>query len=185
MKKILAVSIVVLTGVLFATYSFAHHAMEYIEMDSYPTARQGEFVLYLQYDYMVEEKNNPDLDHWEFTPGLSYGITDRLMADLHTHFAKFGNEHLIEEERAKYDPHGPPAFMEAAAFALQYRLTENLPVDIAIAGLYELPFQRSKDLLDGQEVLEGVLILYREIGEHSNVCMNLKYGKDGDKTVKE
>jgi hypothetical protein len=185
MKKTLAVTILALTGVLSAQYSFAHHAMEYIEMESYTTARQGEFVLHFHYDYMVDDEDNPNLDHWEFTPGLIYGITHRLMADFHAHFAKFGNDFLVEEEQANFAPHGPPPFMEAGAFTLQYRLTENLPVNLAIVGVYEFPFQRSRKLLDGEEVVEGTLILYREFGEHSNVCVNLTYGKDGGETIKE
>ncbi len=60
---------------------FAHHAMEYIEVESYITAKQGERVFHLHYDYMVDDSDNPGLDHWEFTPGISYGIVDRLMRD--------------------------------------------------------------------------------------------------------
>lgn len=38
--------------------ALAHHAMEYIEMESYTTARRGESVLHLHYDYMVDDA------HW-------------------------------------------------------------------------------------------------------------------------
>jgi hypothetical protein len=96
--------------------------MEYVELESYSTARRGEFVFHLHYDYMVDDKDNPKLDHWEFTPGLSYGITDRLMIDFHTHFAKFGAEHVVEDKRNLYEPLGPSPFMEAGALSLQYRL---------------------------------------------------------------
>ncbi len=54
-----------------------------------------------------------------------------------------------------------------------------------MACVYEVPFKRSKDLLDGKEVYEGILILSKDFGEHSNACLNLKFGKDGDETVKE
>ncbi len=57
----------------------SHHAMEFIELESYNTASKGEVVFHLHFDYMVDDKNNPDLDHWEYTPGFSYGITNRLM----------------------------------------------------------------------------------------------------------
>lgn len=162
----------------------AHHAMEYIEMESYSTARRGEFIFHLHYDYMVEDRNDPSTDHWEFTPGLSWGIRDRLMVDVHTHFAKFGKGLLIPDEQAGYEPAGPSPFMEALALALQYRLTESMPLDIAVAAVYEIPFERSEELLDGQQVVEGILILGRDFGEHRNVCLNLTFGKDGEEDVK-
>ncbi len=73
----------------------AHHAMEFIELESYNTAPQGAFVFHLHYDYLVDDRDQPKLDHWELTPGLSYGITNRLMVDIHSHFAKFGNDHVF------------------------------------------------------------------------------------------
>ena len=168
-----------------AAPGFAHHAMEYIRIESYTTAMRGQFVLHLHYDHMVEDKNNPYLDHSEFTPGLSYGITSRLMIDGHFHVAKFGMDHVLPEFQDQYAPQGPSPFVEAAAFALQYRLTEGWPVDIAVAVVYEIPFNRSKELLDGQQVIEGLLILSKTFSNHANICLNLKYGKDGDETVQE
>lgn len=169
---------------ILMSISLAHHAMEYIEMESYSTTRSGEKVFHLHYDYMVDNYANPAEDHWEFTPGLSYGITNRLMVDAHTHFAKFGFDHLIDQQ-SDYDPWGPTPFMEAMAFAVQYRFTEGSIVDVAVAGIYEEPFQRSRDLLDGQRVFEGILILSKNFTVHSNICANLKLGKDGNEAVKE
>lgn len=166
------------------TMCFAHHAMEYIELDSYSTARKGEFVFHLHYDYYVDDKNDPTQDHWEFTPGLSYGITDRLMADFHTHFAKFGVGHVVEEKKAEFEPFGPSPFMEAGAFCLQYRITEGWFINFAALLTYEFPYQRSKELLDGKEVYEGTLILSKDFGIHSNITLNLTYGRDGDEEVK-
>ena len=103
----------------------AHHALEYIEMDSYSTAPKGWSVFHLHYDYFVDDEDNPRLDHWEITPGFSYGITDRLMIDFHTHFAKFGADHIVEDRMAEFEPDGPSPFLEAFAFAAQYRLTED------------------------------------------------------------
>ena len=45
---------------------FGHHAMEYIEMESYSTAMKGEFIFHLHFDYMVNDDSNPALDHWEY-----------------------------------------------------------------------------------------------------------------------
>ena len=81
--------------ILISTTLFSHHAMEFIEMESYNTPFKGEFVFHLHFDYMVENNMNPNLDHWEFTPGISFGISDRLMFDAHTHFANFEKDHLI------------------------------------------------------------------------------------------
>jgi len=154
--------------------------MEYIEMESYTTARRGEFVFHLHYDYMADNKDNPDEDHWELTPGVSYGITDRLMVDVHTHFAKFGIDHVLVEEREAFEPDGPSPFMEAAAGALQYRLTEGWLVDIALVAGMEVPFHRSKRLLGSEDnVYCGQLIIGKEFGEHSNVTLNLSHEVEG------
>lgn len=158
----------------------AHHAMEYIEMEGYSTARRGERVFHLHYDYRVDDSDNPNLDRWEITPGLSYGITDRLMADVHTHFAKFGTDHVVEARRAEFEPNGPSPFMEAVAVALQYRLTEGLPLNAALAGTWELPLSRSKDILGSEDhVYIGTLILSRDFGRHANLCLNLTYETEG------
>jgi len=163
----------------------AHHAMEYIEIESYSTSKKGESVFHLHYDYMVESKDNPEFDHWEFTPGLSYGVLDELMFDIHAHFAKFSNGLITDDEQANYSPFGPSPFMEAIALTLQMRLPKLLPVDFAIAGTYESPFKRSRELLDGEEVYEGNLIVGRDFAEHSNITFNLKFGKDGDESIKD
>jgi hypothetical protein len=47
------------------------------------------------------------------------------MLDLHTHFAGFGIDHIVDEERENYHPNGPSPFMEAAAGSLQYRVIED------------------------------------------------------------
>ena len=41
-------------ALLTAGSASAHHAMEYIEMESYTTARQGELVFHLHYDHMAD-----------------------------------------------------------------------------------------------------------------------------------
>jgi len=157
---------------------FGHHAMEFIEMESYSTTRKAEKVFHLHYDYMVDDANNPLLDHWEFTPGFSYGITHRLMVDAHTHLAKFGPAHLVDVDPA-FAATGPPPFLEALALAVQYRLTEGSFVDIAMAGVFEQPYARSQDLLGGEQVYEGLIILSREIGEHGTLAANLMFGVEG------
>ncbi|MBL7076091.1 MAG: hypothetical protein ISS31_01340 [Kiritimatiellae bacterium] len=175
-RVIVALCVGMLTG-----SAVAHHAMEYIEMESYSTARRGESVLHLHYDYMVDDADNPDFDHWEFTPGVSYGVTDRLMLDIHTHFAGFGIDHVVEEQRATYEPNGPSPFMEAVAGSLQYRLVEDWLVDIAVAATLEVPFSRAETLLGSEDiVVAGMLIIGKDLGEHSNITLNLGYEEEGD-----
>lgn len=181
MKRVAILGLEVLILTSFACTVFAHHAMEYIEMESYTTAKRGECTFHVHYDYMVDDVDNPKADHWEFTPGLSYGITDRLMFDVHTHFAKFGEDHIVEEEQENYLSTGSSPFMEAAAATLQYRVTEGSPVEIAISGTIEVPFDRADDLLGSEDnVYAGKLILSRDFGEHGNICVNLTYEKEGD-----
>ena len=166
--------------------SLAHHAMEYIELEGYTMTGKGEKIFYVLYDYTVPDKDIPDEDHWEITPGISYGITERLMFDIHTHFAKFGFEHVVEEERERY-PEGPSPFIEAFATSLQYQLSgkNQFPVDIAVATKYEYPLNRAEKLLGGEEVIKGTLILSKDLGGHRNICLNLSYGEEGDEAISE
>ncbi len=175
----------------FMNISFAHHAMEYIEIESYSTAKKGEFVFHWHYDYMVDNKNDPQGDHYEITPGLSYGIMDKLMVDIHGHFAKFGNSHLDNDDSvklAKYQteyPDGPSPFIEAGAIALQYCVTDagQLPVNIAISPFFEFPTNRAKELLNSQMVFGGSVIIGKNYGLHNNLTVNLSYERDGDEDV--
>lgn len=181
MKRITICGLGALLAASFAYTVFAHHAMEYIEMESYTTAKKAECVFHLHYDYMADDKDNPDADHWELTPGISYGITDRLMLDIHTHFANFGIDHIVDEERANYEPNGPSPFMEAAAGSLQFRVTEGWILDIAVAGTVEVPFSRSEKLLGSEDnVYAGMLIIGKDLGEHSNITLNFGYEEEGD-----
>ena len=158
----------------------SHHAMEFIELESYNTASKGEVVFHLHFDYMVDDKNNPDLDHWEYTPGFSYGITNRLMFDVHTHFAKFNNGHIIEPYKTKFNPSGPSPFMEAVAFSLQYRITTDFPIDIAVSALCELPYNNGKEFLGSERVYEAVLIFSKTFTNHINITSNFIFGREGN-----
>jgi len=164
----------------FAVSARAHHAMEYIEMESYSTARHSEFVFHLHYDYMSENTDNPREDHWELTPGLSYGLRDRLMVDVHTHFAKFGPDLIVDQEQALYEPSGPSPMMEAVATSLQYRVTEGRFLDIAVVAGLEVPLNRAKKLLGSEDpVYAGLLIVGRDFGEHGNITLNFGYEREG------
>ncbi len=174
-----------LAAALLATSATAHHALEFIELESYSTARKGERLFHLHYDFMSEDQNDPRQDHWELTPGFAYGITDRLMFDVHGHYAKFKNGLIVEERQAEFEPDGPSPFWEAFAFTLQYRLTEAAPIDVAVSASYELPLDRAKELLDSEESYEGTLILTRNFGVHGNVTVNLTAGWEGGDDYQE
>ncbi len=168
------------TLLLITTGLYGHHAMEFIELESYNIAPQGAFVFHLHHDYMVDDREQPNLDHWELTQGLSYGVTNGLMIDVHAHFAKFGVGHLIEPQTALYQPTGPSPFMEAIAFAMQYQITHNSPLEIAVTLTFEQPFDRSVELLDGQQGLAAALIINKPISGHRNLLLNLHTELDGD-----
>ena len=168
------------TLLAFAVSSSGHHALEYIEMDSYGTTPRGWSVFHLHYDYYVDDRDNSRLDHWEITPGLSYGVTDRLMLDIHTHYAKFGADHVVEERRAEFEPDGPSPFLEAVALAAQYRLTEDKLIDVALLGTVEFPLSRSEELLGSEDnAYIGTLILSKDFDGHQNLSLNLIYEIEG------
>ncbi len=172
--------LVVAVGLLLPLALRAHHALEYIEMESYFTPRRGGALFHVHYDYYVEDADNPDADHWEFTPGFSYGLTDCLMFDVHTHFAKFGREHVVEARREEYGESGPSPFLEAVAFSLQYRLPDQWPIQAGLAGKLEVPFRRARRLLGSEDhVFGGTLILNREFGSHGAVTLNVNYENEG------
>ncbi|MCF7826962.1 MAG: hypothetical protein K9M55_00270 [Candidatus Marinimicrobia bacterium] len=160
----------------------AHHAMEFIELESYNTSPQGAFVFHLHHDYMVEDRNQPTLDHWELTPGLSYGITDQLMFDVHGHFAKFGNGHLLPDHNTKFLPLGPSPFIEAMAFALQYQITQDAPIGLGFSLLYEEPMNRSIELLGGERVFAATLIVNKSFSGNQSLLLNLSAEIDGDES---
>ena len=157
----------------------AHHAMEFIETESYTTPMKGEKIIYVRYDYMAPDKDDSSLDRWEWTPGFAFGITDRLMFDIHTHYAQFNIGQIEEDEREQFGDRDPSPFFEAVSVALQYRVTEDWLLDVAVAGQVEIPFRRARDLLDAEEVYEAILILSKPFGAHGNVTLNLIYGIEG------
>jgi hypothetical protein len=172
-------ALIILLGI--AGDARAHHAMEYIEMESYTTARKGEFVFHLHYDYMVDNADSTKFDHWELTPGVSYGIVDRLMLDVHTHFAKFGAGLVVDDRQEEFDPIGPSPFMEAVAASVQFQVTKGGLIDIGAALTLEIPFSRAEEVLGSEDnVYAGLLILGKDLGEHSNITLNLGYETEGD-----
>lgn len=170
----------IIAATLLAGSTWAHHAMEYIELESYQTNRRGESLIYLQYDYMVPDGDEPGLDRWEITPGWAYGLTDKLMFDIHTHFARFRNEHIVEAEQERFEPHGPSPFFEAVSASLLYRFTAAGPYHVAVSTDVEVPLPDARDLLgDDDLIYSGTLILGWEFASHANVVLNVGMETDG------
>ena len=163
----------------------AHHALEYISLESATIARFGEAVFHLHYDYMIDDVDDPQKDHWEVTPGLAYGLLPGVMADVHTHFAQFGNHLIAAEKQSSYAPGGPSPFLEALAASVQFSIPTGTNFKTGAALTYEFPFQRSRDLLDGEEVFAGTIILSRELAQHRNLTVNYSRIKDGDSVFSE
>ncbi len=165
-----------LTGIMMfslCTMVFAHGVGQYLQLDSYDYQEKGAASFYIRYDYMAPDKLDARSDRWEMTPGFSYTVIDGLCLDAHFHFAKFGVNNLESDSKNEYDPLGPPPFIEAAALGFQYNLPQLLPVDIAFALEYEIPFDRAKKLLGAGEVVESKVVLGRDFGNHSNISLNL------------
>ena len=192
MRKSLTVAVLA-AGVLYLPQAGAHHALEYIDVSSYTITEQGQFIVYGLYDNMVDDPNDPSQNHWEFTPGISYGVTDWLMVDFHTHYAKFGSGHLSDEglERLGGDESpaatlGPSPFLEAGTIALQVALPPNRFVNVGFGAAVEFPFKGAKRYLGAEDnVYEFELILDRELGEHQRITANILHVREGDEDWEE
>lgn len=154
---------------------YAHHAMEFIELESARIAQKGEYLFHVHYDYLVDDSENPDLDHWEYTPGLAYGVFSNLMVDIHFHCAKFGIDHLNLEKQNQFSQSGPSPFIEAFAFSIQAQAVSRDHIQIGWSLTYETPSNRSQNLLGGEEVFAATLIGSLEFAEHRNCTVNFNF----------
>lgn len=152
---------------LLTSTAEAHHALEFIVLDSYSTAPGGSGIFHLSYDYFVHRYRDNDAYNYEITPGISYGITSRLMFDIHTHISKFGGVNSAP-------------FIEAVAVNLQARITKkwDLPFDLGASLTYEYPTPISRDLIEGTDPVTFTLIISRDFGAHSNVVANFSYARE-------
>ena len=173
------IGLLLLLFTISASPLFAHHSMEFIDIESHTTARQGEILAYLHYDYFTDDKRNTGADHWEFTPGFAIGIFDRLMFDVHCHLARFGVDHVVLSEQLNYSD-GLSPFIEAFAASLQFRITDwENPFNMAISVIGELPMRHAIDKLDSSAVFGTTLIFGYDFGLHNNITANFTYERDG------
>lgn len=141
----------------------AHHAKEYFNTESYAVSPQGGLILFNGFDYY---QSAPGTYHWEYTPTLIYGLTNRLMLGFHSHY--YQNNNLSK-----------PIF-EAGAFALQYQLTkpDEQFLDIALITEYEFPYKKSVEQLDGTHLWINTLVLSKELPGDINTTANIKYEQE-------
>lgn len=183
-KKLLSAAVIA-AGALYLPQASAHHALEYIDVSSYSIAEQGQFLFYALYDNMVDDPDAPEMNHWEFTPGFSYGITDWLMLDMHMHYAKFGAGHLSEEAKGRVSlpalEVGPSPFLEAGTIALQAALPSFGWLNVGFEAAVEFPFKGAKRYLGAEDnVYEFGIILDHEFGEHQRITANIVHWEEGD-----
>lgn len=167
--KWIYLNVLVVWLLFFSSPAFSHHALEYLDVESYSIAAKKEAVFYLRHDYFVEDKRDSSLDHWEATPGISYGILNRVMLDIHTHLSHFNKGHFVEGITEDVPP-----FFEAWALSLIIQLTKHgqIPVDFALSLFYEYPFHRARKIIGGTHVWGGKIILSRDFGIHGNITLN-------------
>lgn len=196
-RKTIAVAVLA-AGAAYLPQAGAHHALEYIDVSGYSVAQQGQFLVYGLYDNMVDDPNDPSQNHWEFTPGISYGITDWLMLDTHMHYAKFGAGHLSPEGRERILAEagqdaldvanivGPSPFVEAATIALQVALPPMSFLNVGFEAAVEFPFKGARRYLGAEDnVYEFGLILDHEFGEHQRITANILHVREGDEKGEE
>ena len=181
-RKRLVIAVLVAGG-LYLPQAGAHHALEYIDTSSYTITEQGQGIAYLLYDHQSRDSSDPASERWEFTPGISYGVTDWLMVDAHTHYAKFGGNFVDDDYLATLEPEvadrirtvGAAPMMEAAAIGAQVAIPRfNNFVDVGLAAAVEIPFSQAKRVLGDDELVYAFeLILHREFGEHRMITANI------------
>ncbi len=153
----------------------AHHALEFIDVESYSVAPHLGFIFYTRYDYRVDDKNDPSLDHWEITPGISCGLFNFLMLDAHTHLARFGPGHVVDGTEL-------PPFFEAFSVSALAQITRprQFFLDLAFYLSYENPFERSRNYLDGKYGIEGMLVAEHTFANHAKITVNAGYSHEFD-----
>lgn len=181
-RKSLAAAVLA-AGIFYLPQAGAHHALEYIDTTSYTLAQKGQGIAYLIYDHTTQDPNDPGSNKWEFTPGISYGVTDWFMFDAHMHYAQFGFNELDPDYVASLDPEvqdrmrneGSAPMLEAAALNFQFALPKFTDLfNVGFATTIEIPFNQAKKVLGAEGLgYEFELILQRELWEHAMITANI------------
>lgn len=152
--------ILVLSFGVFNRAAAAHHAKDYIVVESYDTTNEDQVYVLNEFDFFIPDTDHGSEDNWEYTPTVLYGITDRLMYNFHFHLKRVTGR----------DP-----FIEAFTMGLQYRLLERrkLPVDMAFSLDYEYPTPRSEHVLDGKDKMTLTGIFSKRFRHGIDVTLNL------------
>jgi len=150
---------------LSASTLSGHHAKEYLRTESYAQAPKHGLIFFNGFDSFKPHFNRSTGESWEYTPTLTYGFSDRLMINLHTHLLHIQS-------------HAP--FFEAGALGLQYQISRpgTWPIDMGLSVEYELPFRQSRTLINGKQIFNTTLILSKELPGDINITGNLSYTKE-------
>lgn len=159
--------------IMMGSLMFAHHAKEYMILEAYTTPKKGQFYYFTSFNFYKEKKGTDEFNHYEITPILTYGITDRLMGNFHFHISQFNPN--AENALLK-----PKIFLEAYTVGLQYRLTESGEkfFDFAYSIDFEYPSSDSRKWIDGEDLLTNTLIISKELPNDMNITFNLSYEQE-------
>jgi hypothetical protein len=93
-------ALVILIVIILVLPGYSHHGKDYIEVESYHTPERGTILIFLVSDYHIPESGQEDLNRWEFQPGVFYGLTDHIGAEVHSHIEKGSSEDFNYEATA-------------------------------------------------------------------------------------
>lgn len=146
-----------LIALLLAAPAFAHHGKDFLLTATDDMPRRGDLYALLSFDRAIER----DEGHRsaEITPGLLFGVSDRLTLEPHFHFAR-------EEDGNSYD-------YEAASIEARYRAGYIGLSQWRWGGLLE--YERPRG--DEPDNLEGRLMFIRNF-PGSLVAVNLVANRD-------
>jgi len=119
-----------------------------VTVASFDQAPKRSFVITNTFDYKFVDRHDSSKNEWRYTPGIEYGLTDRLLLSL--------------AGRLK-DIHGTRPYIDFGRVGLKTQLTprKKFPVDIGFQMTYELPTDRSRKATGASDELVETLILSR------------------------
>lgn len=159
--------------VCVCSFVLSHHAKEYLILEAYSTPKKGQFYYLTSFNFFKEEKGTSAFNHYEITPILIYGITDRLMGNFHFHISGFNpnpDNMLLQ----------PKIFIEAFTAGVQYRLTEpgEKYFNFAYSIDFEYPSSNARRYIDGKDLLTNTLIISKELPGDLNITFNISYEQE-------
>jgi hypothetical protein len=151
---------------------FAHHGKEFLVTSTYKTPDKGKFFFLLSSDYIQASHSG---EGFEFEPAGLYGITNKLSAEIHTHYGLFNKKFSFEsigfETRYRFFGSG-----EIKNKSEDHQHNNSFP--FSLAGLIEF----EKGIGEHHNTLEGRLIFGKDIHNFSlvlNIIGSKIFGENG------